>query len=209
MNELVKPQPLGTEPQADTRSKLIQGTLRSLKANGLAATTSRAIAAASGVNLGGITYHFGSKLVAQALLAAIQSWLDPALEALRKEAPAVVRMMDAVGALQGSYETARDLLPVYLEALVHANRSDSLRRGVEELLGDLRRFLAEQIGELRETGFLPAWVDPPSMASLLLATGDGLALHAAIDPESVDHQAVAGQAVQVLLAVSTRLSGSE
>ncbi len=204
MNEPVKAKPGGEEPQGDTRSKLIEGTLRSLKVWGLAGTTSRAIATASGVNLGGITYHFGSKeeLVAQALLVAIRSWINPALDALRAEAPAAIRMMEAVRALQSSFETARDLLPVYLEALVHANRSDSLRRGVEVLLGDLRGFLSEQIGELRETGFLPAWVDPPAMASLLLAAGDGLALHAAIDPQAVDHHAVAGQAVQVLLAVS-------
>lgn len=194
-----------TGARGDTRTRLIAGTLRTLKERGLAGTTSRAIASESGVNLGGITYHFGSKdeLVAQALLVAIRGWIDPALQALRREAPPAVRMMEAVQALQASFETARDLLPVYLEALVHANRSDSLRRGIEELLGELRGFLAEQIGELRDTGFLPPWVDSRAMASLLLATGDGLALHAAMDPGSIDQQAVAGQAMQVLLAVST------
>jgi AcrR family transcriptional regulator len=207
MNEPVKRGSRASEVQAtDTRARLIAGTLQILKTGGLATTTSRAIAAASGVNLGGITYHFGSKdeLVAQALLVAIRSWIDPALEALRRAAPPAVRMMEAVQALQSSFETAQDLLPVYLEALVHANRSDSLRRGVEELLGELRGFLTEQIAELRETGFLPSWVEPREMASLLLATGDGLALHAATDPESVDQHAVANQAMQVLLAVSTR-----
>jgi AcrR family transcriptional regulator len=205
MNESVNPRSQ-TAAAVDTRAKLISGTLRTLKARGLAETTSRAIASESGVNLGGITYHFGSKdeLVAQALLVAIRGWIDPALEALRREAPAAVRMMEAVRALQDSFERARDLLPVYLEALIHANRSDSLRRGVVELLDQLRGFLAEQITELRSTGFLPEWVDPRAMASLLLATGDGLSLHAAMDPESVDQQAVAGQAVQVLLAVSAQ-----
>jgi len=211
MNEGVKLKVGGPDRRfRDTRAQLLEGALRALKENGLAGTTSRAIAAISGVNLGGITYHFGSKdeLVAQALLLAIRGWIDPALQALRREAPPAIRMMEAVQALQTSFETARDLLPVYLEALVHANRSDSLRRGVEELLGDLRGFLSEQIGELRESGFLPAWVDPPAMASLLLATGDGMALHAAIDPEAVDNRAVAAQAVQVLLAVSTQFGES-
>jgi AcrR family transcriptional regulator len=205
MNDTVNP-PSPAAASEDTPARLIAGTLRTLKARGLAGTTSRAIASESGVNLGGITYHFGSKdeLMAQALLVAIRGWIDPALEALRQEAPAAVRMMEAVRALQDSFERARDLLPVYLEALVHANRSDSLRRGVVELLDELRGFLAEQITELRSTGFLPAWVDPPAMASLLLATGDGLSLHAAMDPVSIDQQAVAGQAVQVLLAVSAQ-----
>lgn len=205
MNEPVKRQPRAPEVHAtDTSARLIAGTLQILKTDGLAGATSRAIAAASGVNLGGITYHFGSKdeLLAQALLVAIRSWIEPAIDALRGETPPAVRMIEAIQALQRSFETARDLLPVYLEALVHANRSDALRRGVQELLGELRGFLAEQIGELTQTGFLPAWVDPEAMASLLLATGDGLALHAATDPESMDQQAIAGQAMQVLLAVS-------
>jgi hypothetical protein len=42
-----------------------------------------------------------------------------------------------------------------------------------------------------------------ALASLLLAAGDGLALHASVDPNSVEQQAVARQAMQVLLAVST------
>jgi AcrR family transcriptional regulator len=205
MNESVNSLSPTAVPE-DTPARLISGTLRTLKARGLAGTTSRAIASESHVNLGGITYHFGSKdeLVAQALLVAIRGWIDPALEALNRDAPAAVRMMEAVRALQDSFERARDLLPVYLEALIHANRSDSLRRGVVELLDELRGFLADQITELRGTGFLPEWVDPRAMASLLLATADGLSLHAAMDPQSVDQQAVAAQAVQVLLAVSAQ-----
>lgn len=205
MNEAVKTP--ATAPAAhvrDTRAGLIAGTLQVLKDQGLAGATSRAIASASGVNLGGITYHFRSKdeLVAQALLVAIRSWIEPALDALRREAPPAVRMMEAIQTLQRSFETARDLLPVYLEALVHTNRSDSLRRGVNELLGELRGFLSEQIEELKQSGFLPDWIEPDSMAALLLATGDGLALHAALDPVSVDQQSIAGQAMQVLLSVS-------
>lgn len=187
-----------------TRARLIDGTLRSLAERGVAETTSREIARESGVNLAGITYHFGSKdeLVAQALLSAIRSWVEPALEALRRETDPVARMMGAMQALQASFENARDLLPVYLEALVLAPRNDTLRRGVEELLGELRGFLANQIEGLTSTGFLPAWVDPAAMATLLLATGDGVALHAALDPASVDHQAVAAQAMQLLMAAS-------
>lgn len=166
--------------------------------------TSREIARASGVNLAGITYHFGSKdeLVAQALLQAIRGWLQPALEVLRQDLHPALRMISAIQALQDSFEQARDLLPVYLEALVQAPRSDALRTGVEELFAELRGFLSGQIGELKTMGFLPAWIEPQAMATLLVATADGLALHAALDPQSVDHHAVAGQAMQMLLSAS-------
>jgi AcrR family transcriptional regulator len=192
-----------TGPSSDTSRQLVEGTLEVLRTHGLQGATSRAIARASGVNLAGITYHFGSKdeLVAQALLEAFRSWLAPAIELLGRpgEHPAV-RMIAAVQALQDSFERSRDLLPVYLEALVHAPRTDSLRRGIEETLAQIRGFLLDQIAELRTTGFLPAWVEPEAMATLLLATANGLALHAALEPEAVDHHAVAAQAVQLLLS---------
>jgi AcrR family transcriptional regulator len=183
--------------------------MATLKARGLRGTTSREIARASGVNLAGITYHFGSKeeLVAQALLQAIRGWLEPALAILRQDVHPALRMIGAVQALQESLERARDLLPVYLEALVQAPRTDTLRRGVEELFAELRGFLAGQIAELKTMGFLPAWIEPEAMATLLVATGDGLALHATIEPNAVDHHAVAGQAMQLLLSASDAMRG--
>jgi hypothetical protein len=92
------------------------------------------------------------------------------------------------------------MLPVYLDALVAAQRSETLRRGVQELMAEVRRFLAAQTAELRDRGFLPEWVDPDAMATLLIATADGLGLHAVLDPGAVDPKSVADQAVQLLLA---------
>jgi AcrR family transcriptional regulator len=197
-------------PEAEaTRRRLVDGALAVLAERGLHGTTSREIARASGVNLAGITYHYGSKdeLVAQALLRAIRGWVEPAMVILRQDVHPALRMIGAVQALQESFERARDLLPVYLEALVQAPRTDSLRRGVEELFAELRGFLAGQIAELKTMGFLPAWIEPEAMATLLVATGDGLALHAALEPGAVDHQAVAGQAMQLLLSASDAMKG--
>jgi AcrR family transcriptional regulator len=200
--------PSSTEDSA-TRRRLLNGALAVLSDRGLHRTTSREIARASGVNLAGITYHFGSKdeLVAQALLGAIRGWVEPALVTLRKDLHPALRMIGAVQALQDSFERARALLPVYLEALVQAARTDTLRRGVEDLFAELRGFLAGQIGELKRMGFLPAWIEPQAMATLLVATGDGLALHAALEPRAIDHHAVAGQAMQLLLSASDEMKG--
>lgn len=186
----------------ETKARLLEGARRVLARKGVRGTTSREIAAESGVNLAGITYHFGSKeeLVAQALLETIRSWLDPALEALRRDEHPVVRMVGAMQALQGSFEAGSEMLPVYLEALLHTGTVDTLRTGVRATLAELRGFLAEQITGLKAARFLPAWVDPEAMAMLLVAAGDGLALHAAVEPSSLDLHAVAAQAMQVLLA---------
>jgi AcrR family transcriptional regulator len=187
---------------AATERRLIEGTLETLRRDGLQATSSRAIATTAGVNLAGITYHFGSKdeLVATALLHAFRTWIDPALDVLRTEGDPEMRTMAAIQALQISFERARDLLPVYLEALVQASRTGTLRRGVEAALTELRALVAAQIADMVAAGSLPEWVHPRSMATLLLAAADGVALHAAIDPDGVDAVAVGTQAVGLLLA---------
>ena len=133
--------------------------------------------------------------------------MTPALDALRADTDPATRMIRSIQALQESLAGARDLLPVYLEGLVYAPRSVTLRRGVQELFGELRSFLADQIRTLQSTGLLPAWINPDPMAALIVATGDGLALHAAIDPGSVQPQAVAAQAIQLLLAASANPAG--
>jgi AcrR family transcriptional regulator len=184
-----------------TEDRLIEGTVRCVQEKGLSGTSSRDIAAAAGVNLAGITYHFGSKddLVAEALLQAVRRWVEPVIEALRGDDDPATRLLAAIEALQRALEQARDVVPVYVEARVRARQADALREGLDELIGRLRRFLADQIGELRTSGYLPDWVEPDAMATLLVAVADGIALHVALDP-GVDHRAIAGQAVQLLLA---------
>jgi len=187
---------------AGTEERLIEGTLDCLRRLGLRGTTSRAITAAAGVNLGAITYHFGSKdeLVARALLKAVEGWIEPALDVLHQDMDPAQRLLAAVEHLRASFEGAREMLPVYLEALVAAPRHDTLRTGVERLLREVRSFLAVQLGEQREAGYVPRWVDPEAMATLLVSTADGIALHATLEPDAVDPTAVAAQAVQLLLA---------
>jgi AcrR family transcriptional regulator len=188
----------------DARSRLAAAALESVADLGLAGATSRDIARRAGTNLQAITYHFGSKdeLIAQALLHAFREWIAPAVEILRSGQDPIPRMIGAVQALQAAFERSGPLRAAYLEALVEANRSDSLRAGVHETLGELRSLLTEQIEALRAEHFLPAWVEADAMATLLLATADGLALHAELDPDGVDHHLVSAQAMQMLLCVA-------
>lgn len=189
-------------PSEATETKLLAGAMECLRRYGLGGTTSRAIAAAAGVNLGAITYHFGSKdeLVAQTLLGAVRGWIEPALEILRRDIDPAERLLAAVEQLRTSFEGAREMLPVYLEALVAAPRHDTLRTGVEALLREVRTLLSAQLRQQRDSGYIPEWVDADAMATLLVSTADGIALHATLEPDAVDPMAVATQAVQLLLA---------
>ncbi|CAN5433510.1 TetR/AcrR family transcriptional regulator [soil metagenome] len=191
------------ERDRSTRQRLIDGTLDCVRRSGVDGATSREITTTAGVNLGAITYHFGSKdeLVAEALLDAVRRWLDPVLAVLRSELEPAERTAAAVEALQRSLAEARSSLPTYLAALAHAPHSAPLRRGLDELLHELHELLAGQIEDMRSGGQLPPWVEPSAMAHLLVALADGIALHAVLQPDEGDLPAISTQALQLLLAV--------
>jgi AcrR family transcriptional regulator len=187
---------------AATRAALVDATLACLAERGPTGTTSRAIAGRAGANLAAITYHFGSKeaLVAEALLTSVRGWLEPVLSVLRSDDEPTSRTVRAVAALQSSLADARAALPLHLGALTTAAHNPALRHGLDELLAEVHRLLAGQIAEQVASGYLPPWVEPDAMAHLLVALADGIALHAFLQPDAVDPDAVVAQALALLLA---------
>jgi AcrR family transcriptional regulator len=191
------------ERQEVTRARLLEATLEVLGSRGVAGTRSRDIAAAAGVNLQAITYHFGSKdeLVAQALVHAVRTWIEPARAALTGVADDPLGgLFGTVSALQQALEQARENFPTYIEALATASRDETVRGQIVALLIELRDALAASIRELRATGYIAGWVEPEPMASLIIAAGDGFVMHSTLDPESYAPEPALGQVIQLLLA---------
>jgi hypothetical protein len=91
-------------------------------------------------------------------------------------------------------------VPLHLGALTTAAHNPALRHGLDELLAEVHRLLAGQIAEQVASGYLPPWVEPDAMAHLLVALADGIALHAVLQPDAVDPDAVVAQALALLLA---------
>jgi len=189
-----------------TRARLLEAALTVVATSGVAGATSRQIATAAGTNLQAITYHFGSKdeLVAQALVGAVQEWVEPARAALTGlvEDPAG-HLVRAVWELGNTLERVLPRVPAYIEALALMPRSEPFREQIRALLGGLRADLAAALTQLKEAGLLAAWVEPEAMAGLVLAAADGTAIHLALDPDGTDVDAVLGQVVPLLLAAST------
>ena len=187
---------------AATRAALVDATLACLAERGPTGTTSRAIAGRAGANLAAITYHFGSKeaLVAEALLTSVRGWLEPVLSVLHSDDEPTSHTVRAVAALQSSLADARAAVPLHLGALTTAAHNPALRHGLDELLAEVHRLLAGQIAEQVASGYLPPWVEPDAMAHLLVALADGIALHAVLQPDAVDPDAVVAQALALLLA---------
>jgi hypothetical protein len=105
--------------------------------------------------------------------------------------------------LQEALEQAHEHFPAYLEALATASRNETVRAQIVGLLAELRDALAASIRELRDSGYIAAWVEPEPMASLIVAAGDGFVLHSTLDPEAYDPEPTLQQVIQLLLAATT------
>jgi AcrR family transcriptional regulator len=187
-----------------TRERLVASARECLRTRGAARTSSRAITDLAGANLASITYYFGSKdaLVAVALAQELDDWLRPVLDRLAEEGDPALRLLAAVDALHEIFEAQRQRVPALLEVFVHAARDGAGDGVVARTWADFRDRLGAVIEELRARNVVPAWVEPESMASLILVVGAGTAVGATVAPETVSHRAVASQFAGLLLAAA-------
>ncbi len=186
-----------------TRAALLDAARSVVRDHGLAGATSRQITSEAGANLAAITYHFGSKdeLVAEALFDEIRRRVTPVLDALDEPGDPAQRMLGAVQELLAEFERSRRDTVVYLEALLLATRDAKYRRSALRIHRTISARLAGTIEELQAAGAVPAWVDPPAMASLILSVANGVAFQTRLDPRGPDQVAMAGQFALLLLAV--------
>jgi AcrR family transcriptional regulator len=187
----------------ETRDRLLAAAWECVRRAGPAAATSRAITAAADANLGAITYHFGSKdaLLAEAVGAAIEALVEPALDALRDDnLDPAGRLLEAVARLQRAYGENADDAPAYLEVLIDSRRHPELQARVASVFGRIRAVLTTVIADLQSRQALPDWVDAASMAGLLSAVAQGVVLQTTIDGEGPSSPAMADQFARLLLA---------
>lgn len=188
-----------------TRAALLVAARACVRRHGIAGTTSRLIAGEAGANLAAITYYFGSKdaLVAEALFGDLAHRLAPVLDLLEGDAPAATRLIEAVRVLVSEFDRSADDVPVFLEALMLCTGEGDLADQGRELIADLRQRLTLVIGRLVADGMVAPWVDPPAMASLLIATANGIVLQSQLQPRD-DHlvATLTAQFANLLLAAA-------
>jgi AcrR family transcriptional regulator len=188
---------------AATRRRLVAATAGLIAEAGPAAATSRAIVGRAGENLAAITYYFGSKdaLVAEALVDQARALVQPVIEVLAGPEPPADKLAAAVAMLTSLLVERRRELPGYLACLAGSAHDPALAAELRNLSRELRGHLAAEMAGQRERGAIPAWVDPPAMASLIVALATGVVAETVIDPDTTDAAAVGAQFASLLLAV--------
>jgi AcrR family transcriptional regulator len=173
-----------TKTKGDTtRARVIEGAIRALSATGVMKTTTRNIAAESGVRLATLHYHFESK--SALLLAVLEALIDEMTLALREEVKSSTGLDDCIEqVLKASWRwvtRTRVLQIVQYELTLYALRegahwlADQQYDAYVRLYRDFLIAVSERTGELSSAG-------STAVARFMLAGVDGLILQELAKP---------------------------
>lgn len=168
-----------------TRVRLLRAAAELIAEQGWGAVRTRAVAERAGLPHGAVSYHFRGKqeLLTEAALYTFAQALP--LEGLVGEQgtppPDLVELIE--GWLTGAETTDPVVTGVGMEAMLQAERDPVLRRRLAELMGRYREAMTDLVANSQRRRTTMVRTDPAGLAALLAAVGDGLFLHARIDPE--------------------------
>nr|WP_281361210.1 TetR/AcrR family transcriptional regulator [Actinopolyspora biskrensis] len=150
---------------------------------GWGGVTTRAAAERACLPHGAVSYHFHGKqeLLTEAALRAVERMIP--LDRL-ETAETLTGLLSLITAWMHD-ESAFDAVSsgVLMEAMRESERDPALRHHLSTLLAEYRRSLAELVDTEQHRGTVATGPAPSALATLLLATCDGLLLHALLDPE--------------------------
>jgi AcrR family transcriptional regulator len=193
--------PPDRRPRRDThRTRLLLAAQSLLRERAYGKITARDLVAASNTNLGSIGYHFGSKeaLLNEAIGLALEEWAETIGRTIRNSSDGgLMGMMGgSLSLMLDEYESIRPYYNAFIEALARSARSPELR---EQLAAHYNRQRDRVAGWIEESlpGRLSA-LQARHLASMLLATADGMLVQAFVDaddtPTSADLASAMGSA---------------
>jgi len=167
---------------ADTRQKLIDGAMETIRTHGIAGVSARTVAASAGVNQALVFYHFGSvdDLLSEACLSATRARVERYRE--RLAAVATVRDLLDVGRRLHEEERALGNVTVLAQLLAGAQSDGRLAGSTAEALGlwvaEIKAVLARVLARTP----LADLADPACLAAAVSAAFIGLELFEGVDP---------------------------
>jgi AcrR family transcriptional regulator len=176
---------VSTRGRSTHRTKLLEAARTLLHERTYGNITARDLVAASKTNLGSIGYHFGSKeaLLNEAIGLAFEEWADAIIRATHIDpGPGPLSLTDSLGAVLDEYDSIQPFFHAYIEALARSARSPELRA---QLAAHYNRQRDRVAGLLTDSPHDAIDHDSARhLASVMLATVDGLLIQAFIDPDS-------------------------
>ncbi|RMB80888.1 TetR/AcrR family transcriptional regulator [Streptomyces shenzhenensis] len=166
---------------ADTKTKLLEGALRTLTEQGIAKTSARTVAAAAGVNQALVFYHFGS--VDELLAAACRYGAEQAVSRYRARLAAVTSLTELLAVGREIHEEERAdgqvalLGQLLAGAQTHASLGPATAAGLDLWITEIERVLTRV---LTATPFAE-FTDPAGLARAVAAGFVGIELYEGVD----------------------------
>lgn len=170
-----------TAKSQETKTKLLEGALRTLTEQGIAKTSARTIAAAAGVNQGLVFYHFGS--VDELLAAACRYGAERSVSRYRARFDEVASLSEllAVGREIHDQERAGGHVALLGQLLAgaqtHATLGPATAAGLDLWIAEIEKVLSRV---LEGTPF-GEFADPAGLARAVAASFVGIELYEGVD----------------------------
>lgn len=173
-------------PVADTRTKLLEAALETLKEHGIAGVSARTIAAAAGVNQALVFYHFGS--VDQLLADAVEhgSRQRVALYRARFAAVTTLRELLDLGRALHAEERAEGTVAALAQVLAGGQTDPKLAPATATGLNLWIEEVEQALGRVLARSPLAEFVDVTGLAKATAAAFVGLELYEGVDPDGAN-----------------------
>ncbi len=186
---------------ADTRQRLIDGAIETIRAHGLAGATARSIATTAGVNQALVFYHFGTvhDLLQAACLAATQARVEPFAARLDKVTD--LRQLLVLGRALHGEERAEGNVMVLAQFLAGAQTDPAL---AEATAASLRLWIApveQALTRLLADSPVAELIDTAGLARAVSAGFIGLELYEGVDAQGAEAALDALDRLAVLIEV--------
>ncbi|MFB9831645.1 TetR/AcrR family transcriptional regulator [Actinoallomurus acaciae] len=186
---------------SDTKDRLLDATIETLRTHGIAGVSARTIATTAGVNQALVCYHFGS--VDQLLAAACAAATAARVEVFRERFAQVRTMREllAVGRELHEAELRNGDVAVLAQLLAGAQRDPQLASATAAGLELWARELETVLGRVLGRTPLADVADVPGLARAVAATFVGIELYEGADPEAAGRALDALDRLGVILEV--------
>ncbi|MFE9608773.1 TetR/AcrR family transcriptional regulator [Streptomyces sp. NPDC006012] len=170
-----------TAKSLETKTKLLQGALRTLTEQGIAGTSARTVAAAAGVNQALVFYHFGS--VDELLAAACRYGAEQAVARYRSRLAAVTSLTDLLATGRAIHEQERAggqvalLGQLLAGAQTHAVLGPATAAGLDLWITEIEAVLTRVLAATPLAGL----TDPAGLARAVAASFVGIELYEGVD----------------------------
>ncbi|MCW2782631.1 MAG: TetR/AcrR family transcriptional regulator [Marmoricola sp.] len=190
---------------SDTKQKLLDGTVETLRTKGIAGTSARAIATAAGVNQALVFYHFGSvdQLIDAACRDGAGSRVDEYHERFSKVAS--LRELLELGRALHTEESARGNVAVMAQVLAGAQQDEALAPAGRHALSLWITEIETVLARLLVRSPVAEAIDVPGLARAVSAAFVGLELYDGVDDRGADQAFAALEQFAVLIEVAEDL----